>query len=708
MPLWRDNPASVRPMLATLAEPPLTGQGLVFEPKYDGIRALVHIAPGGRAPDIRLWSRLGNDKTAQFPAVVEALQPLARSLEAPLFIDGEIVALDAQGRPAGFQRLQGRIHVKGSLEIAALDRIQPTAFVAFDLLRDGAEDVRGLSLSSRRERLERHLRPCLSDTLRVSEQVAADGRALERRARAERWEGLIVKEASSPYQSGRRSPAWRKRKLVNEEEFIVCGWTEPRHTRARFGALLLGAYDDEQPGRPLVYVGHSGTGFDQKELDRVWKLLAPREIPQSPFGTRIKTNEPAHWVRPELVAQVRFTEWTADRKLRHPVYLGLRDDKRSSEVVRNPPIAESSGRGGGGAPRAGNKADKTPPTGRASDDRMPLARVISQLEALEDARKDGPIELPGGGRLAVTNLAKIFWPGEKLTKGDLLRYYAGVAHLILPAVADRPLVMKRFPNGIDKPAFYQQRSRIEQPPPGVRIETLPDEAEPISEGDSRRFIGGNLITLLYMTQIAAISQDPWFSRVQSPFDADYVALDLDPGEDTPFARVVDVARWVRDELGTLGVPGALKTSGSRGLHVYIPLPPDSSYESGALFCQIVATLIAARHPKAATVERMVKSRPRGTVYVDYLQNILGKTLATAYSARASRFAGVSTPLEWDELDQPFDPRDFTIKTAPARFAARPDLWARLRSSKPANLEAVFRKYGDAAAKPATRKARKKS
>lgn len=688
MPLWRDTPASVRPMLATLAEPPLTGKGLVFEPKYDGIRALVHIAPGGKAPEIRLWSRLGNDKTAQFPAVVKALQPLARSLEAPLFIDGEIVALDAQGRPAGFQRLQGRIHVKGSLEIAALDRIQPTAFIAFDLLRDGAEDVRGLPLSSRRERLERHLRPGLSDTLRVSEQVAADGRALERRARAERWEGLIVKEASSPYHSGRRSPAWRKLKLVNEEEFIVCGWTEPRHTRSRFGALLLGAYDEEHPGRPLVYVGHTGTGFDQKELDRVWKLLAPREIPQSPFGTRIKTNEPAHWVRPELVAQVRFTEWTADRKLRHPVYLGLRDDKKSSEVVAK-------------AARASRNADRAPVS------TPPLAHVISQLEALEDARKDGTIELPGGVRLGVTNLAKIFWPGEKLTKGDLLRYYARVAHLILPAVADRPLVMKRFPNGIDKPAFYQQRSRIEQPPPGVRIETLPDEAEPISEGNSRRFIGGNLITLLYMTQIAAISQDPWFSRVQSPFDADSVALDLDPGEGTPFARVVDVARWVRDELGTLNVPGVLKTSGSRGLHVYIPLAPGTSYESGALFCQIIATLIAARHPKAATVERMVRSRPRGTVYVDYLQNILGKTLATAYSARASRFAGVSTPLEWDELDRPLDPHDFTIETAPARFAAGPDLWARLRSSKPANLEAVFRKYGGAAAKPASGSARKK-
>jgi bifunctional non-homologous end joining protein LigD len=205
-------------------------------------------------------------------------------------------------------------------------------------------------------------------------------------------------------------------------------------------------------------------------------------------------------------------------------------------------------------------------------------------------------------------------------------------------------------------------------------------------------VGGNLITLLYVTQIAAISQDPWFSRVQSPLEVDYVALDLDPGDETPFSKVLDVARWVRDELDSLKVASVPKTSGSRGLHIYIPMPPGTSYESGVLFAQIVATVVASRHPRVATVERMVRARGRGTVYVDYLQNILGKTLATAYSARASDFAGVSTPLTWKEVDEGVDPRDFTIVTAPARFADVGDLWARLRKAKPANLETVFRKY----------------
>jgi bifunctional non-homologous end joining protein LigD len=551
------------------------------------------------------------------------------------------------------------------------------------------------------------------------------------RAVAEGWEGLIVKEAASLYHSGRRSPAWRKLKLLREQEFVICGWTEPRQTRQHFGALLLGVYvpdsqasaggrrlptDSRLPTDPrlttadsrLTYVGHTGTGFNGAELTRLWKLLKARETTTSPFASRIHTNQPAHWVRPELVAQVRFTEWTDDNKLRHPVYLGLRDDKDPRTIRREEPqraeaVQKIERTKTVTAPRTVNRkpatrrsrrSEQAPDTRPASPPAQDFAAVVQQLRVLEDARKDGPIELPDGGRLPVTNLAKPFWPALKLTKGDLLRYYATVAPLLLPAVADRPLVMKRFPNGVDGPAFYQQRSREERPPAGVRIETLAPEYEPISEPNARRLIGGSLITLLYMTQIAAISQDPWFSRVQSPLDADYVALDLDPDDDAPFERVLEVARWIRDELQSLGVAAVPKTSGSSGLHIYIPLPQGTSYESGMLFCQIVATVVATRHPRVATVERTVKARRRGTVYVDYLQNILGKTLATAYSARASSFAGVSTPLEWKEIDEPINPRDFTIRSAPERFATVGDLWGRLRTAKPANLEAVFKRYSE--------------
>jgi len=683
-------------MLATLAEPPLTGKQLVYEPKYDGIRAIAEIAPGRRSAveSARLWSRLGNDKTSQFPSVVAELERFAATIGRPLVIDGEIVALDPAGNPTGFQKLQGRIHLLGAKDVARIEREQPVAYIVFDLLRDGDEDVRGLPLRERRARLERIVGPARSPTLRISEQAINDGRALDARARKEGWEGLIVKDATSPYQSGRRSPAWRKLKLVQEQEFVVGGWTEPRQTRQHFGALLLGVYDKGQPG--LTYVGHTGTGFDGKELDKVAKLLKARAARQSPFTTPIKTNEPAHWVRPDLVAQVRFTEWTADRKLRHPVYLGLRDDKRARSVEIEVP--QNGVRTSGPGVRASAKTEmkKGPATRSKKDPLDPkgeVAGVVAQLQALEDARKDGVITLPEGLKLGITNPAKVFWPRLKLTKGDLLRYYATVSAFLLPVVEDRPLVMKRFPNGIDGLAFYQQKKVGEKPPPGVRLEALPDGLDPMSEPGARRFVGGSLMTLLYMTQLAAISQDPWFSRVQSPLDADYVALDLDPDDHTPFAKVLDVARWVRDELVALKVTAVPKTSGSSGLHIYIPLPPETSYESGQLFCQIIATVVAAKHPKTATVERMVKRRPRGTVYVDFLQNILGKTLATAYSARASEFAGVSTPLTWDEVDEGVDPRDFTIVSAPARFRDVGDLWSKLRTGKPADLEAVFRKYG---------------
>jgi len=680
-------------MLATLAEPPLAGAGLIFEPKYDGIRALVHVAPARGGAEVRLWSRLGNDKTSQFPSIVHALERWGSTLKAPVLLDGEVVALDGDGRPAGFQKLQGRIHLSDPRDVERIEKQQPVALILFDILRDGDEDLRGLSLSGRRSRLERRLGRS-GDTLRLSEQATGDGRPLHERALREGWEGLIVKEASAPYQCGRRSPSWRKLKVVNEQEFVIGGWTEPRQSRQYFGALLLGVYDEEHRDR-LRYVGHTGTGFDQKELARVWKLLDARRSIESPFATTFKTNEPAHWVKPNLVAQIRFTEWTADEKLRHPVYLGLRDDKRAEQVITEGPASRASGRSPAARSGTGERRAAAGRSLRTSVNTHGAAaseKVVTQIRALQDARRDGTIELPDGNRLGITNPHKVFWPKLKLTKGDLLCYYAAVAPLILPAVADRPLVMKRFPNGIEAPAFYQQRSRLEKPPAAVRIETVADDLDPIGEPDARRFVGGSLITLLYMTQIAAVSQDPWFSRVQSPLHADYVALDLDPGDETPFSRVLDVARLVHDELASLKVPSVPKTSGSSGLHVYIPLAPGTTYESGMLFCQIVATVIAAKHPKLATVERTVRARRKGTVYVDFLQNILGKTLATAYSARASDYAGVSTPLAWKEVFDGVDPREFTIVTAPARFAAVGDLWAPLRTSKPADLAAVFRKY----------------
>jgi bifunctional non-homologous end joining protein LigD len=319
-------------MLASLAEAPLTDPDLVYEPKYDGIRAIAEVEAGGKS--VILWSRLGNDKTSQFPDVASALAAWARRRKEPVVLDGEIVALDAEGRPAGFQQLQGRIHVKGvpgsRSGRESIDAPGHAAFVVFDVLRVGARSLCDQPLTERRSVLERLLSRSATPTLRLSDQVRGDARPLYEQAMASGWEGLIAKRADSRYRPGKRTPDWRKLKIVHEQEFVVGGWTEPRHTRTYFGALLLGVYEN---GR-LVYVGHTGTGFDQKELARVMALLRPLEVRDCPFDVRPKSNERPHWVRPTLVVQVKFTEWTADGYLRHPVYLGLRDDKPAREIVR--------------------------------------------------------------------------------------------------------------------------------------------------------------------------------------------------------------------------------------------------------------------------------------------------------------------------------------------------------------------------------------
>src|SRR5688500_16172951 len=303
---WTEDPAGVRPMLATLADAPLAQPGLIYEPKLDGIRALVDLRPvkGGYA---RIYSRNGNDKTLQFPGLARALATFAAKLRAPLLIDGEVTALDREGKALGFQHLQGRLHLKGETNLRSVDAGSPAALFVFDILREGDEDLRGLPTIARRLRLERAVKPpaSLARLLRITEIAIDDGRAMYTRALEEGWEGLIVKDGMGVYESGRRSPSWRKLKVLHEQELVIGGWTEPRLSRHGFGALLVGYYENAGKGpAKLVHAGSVGTGFDAKELDRVYRLLRAREITASPFKERIKTRERQHFVTPELVAQI--------------------------------------------------------------------------------------------------------------------------------------------------------------------------------------------------------------------------------------------------------------------------------------------------------------------------------------------------------------------------------------------------------------------
>ena len=670
---WREDPSAVRPMLATTGTASLDAAGLAYEPKYDGIRALASIVPTRKGVDVTFWSRLGNDKTAQFPDIADALTRWGRTLGRPVLVDGELVALDDRGAPLGFQHLQRLLKTPSTpLGTGAAPRV---AYFLFDILRDGNDDVRPLPLSERRARLAALVAGTRDPRLRISEQAVGDGREMYTRAHDQGWEGLIAKRLDAAYASGKRSPHWRKLKLVRRQACVIGGWTDPRGSRPFFGALLLGVHDDE--GR-LQYIGHTGAGFTDAELGRVWRTLRARAARRSPFAKTPRTNAPPHWVDPTLVAEVKFTEWTADGKLRHPTYIGLRDDITPAAARREPDtVVREAG------PRRGRAAE---PKTSAALSKTVVARLLDQIDAIQDGAGNGVLELPGGEWLEVTNLRKVFWPALKLTKGDLFRHYVRVASCILPVLADRPLVMKRFPNGVDGTPFYQHRAP-DTVPAGVRVE------QATSETDTRaHIVGGSLGTLLYTAQLASISQDPWLSRIQSEDIVDHVAIDLDPPDGLPFRNVLDVARWIRDELDALKAPGYPKTSGAGGLHIYVPMPAGTTYQAGLLFCQIVATVVARTHPKVATVDRALKARGR-RVYVDYLQNGRGKTLASAYSARASAFAGMSTPLTWKEIEDGVSPRDFTLRTAAARLEAVGDLWAPLRRSKGIDLRAVMR-YAD--------------
>jgi bifunctional non-homologous end joining protein LigD len=682
----------VRPMLASPADRsqvPLASDRLVYERKYDGMRALAACTPGGprQAPGVTIWTRSGADRTAQFPEVAAALAALARTAKRSLLLDGEIVALDHRGDVAGFARLQPRLSLTGERAIAEAVRRHPTAFVAFDLLRDGDEDLVSRPWTTRRARLEGLLRrgPAGGGSrgapvVRLSDATPGDGHRALARAIREGWEGLVVKAAWAPYEPGRRSRFWRKVKLERRQEFVVGGFTEGRDTRRALGALLVGVWEAAPRGaRRLRFAGRVGTGFDRATLTALAAKLRSLETRACPFDGPVDAPGRPHWIRPSLVVEVRYAEWTPEGRLRHPVYLGWREDKAPGDVVSE------------ATPRAGTDrvAARTP----AVDGGVQApAGILDRLHALEETRRNGWVDLPDGTRVYVTHLWKPFWPALGLTKGDVLRYYVEVAPFILPALRDRPLVLQRLPDGIAGPVFYQQRARPPVPA-GVRVERLPEGRDPARAEDERqnpwRFVGGSLATLIYTAQLGAVSQDPWFSTVTAPLEPDQAALDLDPGPEATWSAVLDVARWVRDELARLGLAGVPKTSGSRGLHVYVPLPPRTSYESALLVAQLVATLVAARHPGQATVERAVARRPPRAVYVDYLQNLPGKTLASPYSARASAYAGVSTPLAWHELDAGVDARDFTIRTALARFREVGDLWAELRTSPRVDLRDVL-------------------
>jgi bifunctional non-homologous end joining protein LigD len=686
--VWRSNrepkagsaipSTSLEPMYASVGSE-IPGDGWTFEPKYDGIRVLAYAT----STDVKLMTRNGKDKAQQFPEIVASLMKLSTQTKRPLVLDGEIVAL-IDGEPARFQELQGRMHVKESHMIARYSSATPAALILFDILMDGDEVLIKEPWSERRARLVKRVGKRVGPQLRLTESIEGDGRKMLENARRQGWEGIIAKRIDSLYEPGNRSRNWLKLKIEFRQEFVVGGYTEPRNSREHIGAILLGYFDKDR----LIYVGHTGGGFSRKGLEEMYRRLKPLERKTSPFEETPKTNEKAHWARPEVVVEVKFNEWTADRRLRQPIFLGVRDDKDPKEVGMEAisvqkkaaradaiakrlarPSVSARAKSAAKAPRPPAKVSRRAATSGKTRDKLDTTSLLEQLTALEEKGGDGYLEFGNGGKLKVSNLDKVFFPKEKYTKGDVMRYYTRIAGLILPTIQDRPLVLKRFPNGIDAESFYQQKAS-ETTPAGVRVEVIETDG-----GEKQpRYIGGDLLTLLYTIQLGAISVDPWHSRVGSLEYADYTIIDLDPGPRANFGRVVQVARWAKEVIDGFGLNAAIKTSGSTGLHIYLPLPSKTPNEAATIVAQMIATKVAGVHPKETTIERSVKARGAATVYVDYLQNIQGKTVAGPYCVRAKPGATVSTPLKWTELTDALDPRDFHLGNAAERFEKIGDIW----------------------------------
>lgn len=664
--------ASLEPMYASIGTE-IPGDGWTFEPKYDGIRVLAFTT----AADVKLITRNGKDKAAQFPEVVTALKKLAAQTKRAFLVDGEIVAL-IDGKPARFQKLQGRMAVKDPRMIERLSTSTPAGIALFDILVDGDDPLITKPWTDRRARLVKLVGKRTSPHLWVTESNQGDGKKMLELARRQGWEGIMAKRMDSRYEPGKRPHSWLKLKIEFREEFVVGGYTDPRNAREHIGSLLLGYFDKNR----FIYAGHSGGGFTREGLSDMHKRLKPLERKTSPFEETPKTNEKAHWVKPEVVVEVKFSEWTADRRLRQPIFVGLRDDKDAKDVeIEATSVQQKPVRKGIAASR--NTRVKVPARAKGASgtsgaksarksitlEKVDNSDLLEQLSSIEKARGDGSLDFGGGKKLKVSNLDKVFFPKEKYTKGDVMRYYVRIADFILPTIQDRPLVLKRFPNGIDGEAFYQHKA-AESTPPGVRVEVItPDGAD-----KETRIIGGDLLTLLYTIQLGAISVDPWHSRLPSLEYADYTIVDLDPGPRANFARVVQVARWAKEAIDGFGLHAAIKTSGATGLHIYLPLPPNTPNDAATLVAQMIATKVADAHPKEATIERAVKARGPATVYVDYLQNIQGKTVAGPYCVRAKAGATVSTPLKWTELTDDLDPHEFNLGNAAERFEKLGDIW----------------------------------
>jgi bifunctional non-homologous end joining protein LigD len=567
----------------------------------------------------------------------------------------------------------------------------PLVYYAFDLLYCDGFDLRKAALLDRKALLKTILRE--DQHVRYSEHIVEQGEALLAAARDKHLEGIIAKQGRSAY-TGDRTPQWLKFKIVNELDAIIGGWTAPRRSRKYFGALVLGLYRDGQ----LEPIGSVGTGFDEPKQERILAELQKIRTAESPFHTNPALAEAVEWVQPELVARVKFANWTDGDNLRAPVFLSLRNDRAAKSCTfeserPSPARAEGSAAaavsGHGEARPAKSHAAKwrairrsgekpaSPAVSVKAPEQPPPARKSHKNESgaqlAEQIRKAGAgLQLAVDGKnVHLTHLDKIYFPESGITKRDLLEHYANTAEFILPFLKDRPLVLRRYPNGITGTTFFQKEAPAGIPEWLATATVYSDERG----GEMQYVMAEDRASLLYLTNLGCIDHNPWSSRAQSQDTPDWVFFDLDPTPNTPFRAVLQVAAEIFAVLQAIKIQCYLKTSGASGFHIFIPLVAQYTYEQTRTFAEVVGRVAAARLPRITTFERAVRKRPAGTVLIDALQNARGKPLACAYSVRAFPKAPISTPLAAGELAGAADPSIWNVRTMARRLREKGDLWA---------------------------------
>jgi len=603
----------IKPMLAKLHDRPFNDKNWIYEIKWDGYRAIAEI----NKKQTRLYSRNGLSFAADYAEVYEELKKIKKSV----VLDGEIVVLDKDGKPS-FQLMQQY----------AQDKSLSVCYYVFDCLYIDGKSIEHKPLLERKELLEKLLPK--GDVIRYCDHIEEKGKEFFTLVQKQGLEGMIAKRADSVYKEGARSADWLKVKNVIMEEAVIAGYTEPRGERKYFGALVLGLYNK---GR-FVYIGHTGTGFNDSLLKDLFSKLQRLKTTKSPFDAEVSVNAPVTWVKPELVCNLKYSEITKDGRRRHPVFMGLRIDIAAKEVHGEVHDNEST-----------NKD-----TGK-----------IGKTKAM------GTIKNMGSKNVAFSHLDKVFWPEEGYTKGDVISYYRTVYPYIIKYMKDRPESLLRLPNGINDKGFFQKDAGLNAP---GWVKHVPLYSESAKK-EINYIICDDKATLLYLANLGCIEMNPWNSRLESLDKPDYLVLDLDPSENNTFDQVIDTANVIKGILDKAGAASFPKTSGATGIHVYVPLAAKYTYEQAKDFAHMIAMIAQEQLPGFTSLERSLSKRGKGNIYIDYLQNRRGQTLACAYSLRPKPGATVSTPLEWDEVKKGLLPSDFTIKNMMHRIEKKGDLFA---------------------------------